>query len=450
MAELTWVDLGEDEELSTEDKHDLVSSDEPDAVLDPAKEGNTSLATNSIGNEAGKVCDAAPYNSTLDLSHPFYDIARHRILEVAGEDNYGRRVIVYSCCHMPPIHELNHHRLLQYMKYTLDQFIESDYSLVYFHHGLTSVNRPSTSWLRGAYKDFDRRYRKNLKALYVVHPSGFIKTVWKVFSSFISRKFSKKIVYVACLDELREHLKDIWLDIPVEVQRYDRQLKKRLAGKEGSTPKKTPPPRPPLPHQQFGLSLAILKEKSNGENIPLVLKQTVSYLKLKGLKTEGLFRRSATTQVVQEVKQKFNLGKPVNFEEYKGIHVAAVILKVFLRELPQPLLTFNLHPCILALSCVESSLRVTKIKEILNALSGLNYIVLKYLMCFLNMVAQQSMQNRMTAQNLAVVLGPNITWSQEKVQSLHTFVPVNIFTELCIDFYDNIFTNRTEAGEILP
>uniref|UniRef100_UPI00358F4D4B rho GTPase-activating protein 8 isoform X3 n=1 Tax=Myxine glutinosa TaxID=7769 RepID=UPI00358F4D4B len=412
MAELTWVDLGEDEELSTEDKHDLVSSDEPDAVLDPAKEGNTSLATNSIGNEAGKVCDAAPYNSTLDLSHPFYDIARHRILEVAGEDNYGRRVIVYSCCHMPPIHELNHHRLLQYMKYTLDQFIESDYSLVYFHHGLTSVNRPSTSWLRGAYKDFDRRYRKNLKALYVVHPSGFIKTVWKVFSSFISRKFSKKIVYVACLDELREHLKDIWLDIPVEVQR--------------------------------------LKEKSNGENIPLVLKQTVSYLKLKGLKTEGLFRRSATTQVVQEVKQKFNLGKPVNFEEYKGIHVAAVILKVFLRELPQPLLTFNLHPCILALSCVESSLRVTKIKEILNALSGLNYIVLKYLMCFLNMVAQQSMQNRMTAQNLAVVLGPNITWSQEKVQSLHTFVPVNIFTELCIDFYDNIFTNRTEAGEILP
>ena len=54
----------------------------------------------------------------------------------------------------------------------------------------------------------------------------------------------------------------------------------------------------------------------------------------------------------------FPTGKPVNFDEYKGVHVAAVILKVFLRELPQPLLTFHLHPLILALSCKNTFLEL--------------------------------------------------------------------------------------------
>lgn len=40
-------------------------------------------------------------------------------------------------------------------------------------------------------------------------------------------------------------------------------------------------------------------------------------------------------------------GKPVNYEEYEDVHVAAVILKTFLRELPEPLLTFALYGQIL-------------------------------------------------------------------------------------------------------
>lgn len=45
----------------------------------------------------------------------------------------------------------------RYLKATLDQYVESDYTLIYFHNGLTSENKPSLSWLRDAYREFDRK-----------------------------------------------------------------------------------------------------------------------------------------------------------------------------------------------------------------------------------------------------------------------------------------------------
>ena len=45
----------------------------------------------------------------------------------------------------------------RYLKFTLDQYVEMDYILVYFHHGLRSSNKPSMKWLREAYTEFDRK-----------------------------------------------------------------------------------------------------------------------------------------------------------------------------------------------------------------------------------------------------------------------------------------------------
>lgn len=45
----------------------------------------------------------------------------------------------------------------RYLKHTLDQYVESDYTIVYFHYGLNSRNKPSLGWLQSTYKEFDRR-----------------------------------------------------------------------------------------------------------------------------------------------------------------------------------------------------------------------------------------------------------------------------------------------------
>lgn len=67
------------------------------------------------------------------------------------------------------------------------------------------------------------------------------------------------------------------------------------------------------------------------------------------LQTEGIFRRSANVTIVKEVQHLLNTGQEVAFDSYgdAGIHVAAVILKSFLRELEEPLLTFDLYDDVL-------------------------------------------------------------------------------------------------------
>ncbi|XP_045408768.1 rho GTPase-activating protein 8 isoform X2 [Lemur catta] len=380
----------------------------------------------------------AGQDPTLSTSHPFYDVARHSILQLAGDDCFGRRVVTFSCCRMPPSHELNHQRLLEYLKYTLDQYVENDYTIVYFHYGLNSRNKPSLSWLQSAYKEFDRKYKKNLKALYVVHPTKFIRVLWNIFRPLISHKFGKKVTYVNCLSELGEHLKCDQLLIPPEVLRYDEKLQSRHQGRPPPATK-TPPPRPPLPTQQFGVSLQYLKDKNHGELIPPVLRSTATYLREKGLRTEGLFRRSASVSTVREIQRLYDQGKPVNFDDYGDVHVPAVILKTFLRELPQPLLTFEAYEQILGITGVESSLRISHCRQILRGLPEHNYAVLSYLMGFLHTVSQESIFNKMNSSNLACVFGLNLIWPSQDVSSLSALVPLNLFTELLIEYYERVF-----------
>ncbi|XP_045319440.1 rho GTPase-activating protein 8 isoform X3 [Leopardus geoffroyi] len=317
------------------------------------------------------------------------------------EDHFGRRVITFSCCRMPPSHELNHRRLLE--------------------------------------------YKKNLKALYVVHPTNFIKVLWTIFKPLISHKFGRKVIYFNYLSELREHLKYGQLIVPPEVLRYDEKLRNLHRG-QVPAPAKTPPPRPPLPTQQFGVSLQYLKDKNQGELIPPVLRFTVTYLREKGLRTEGLFRRSASVHTIREIQRLYNQGKPVNFDDYGDVHIPAVILKTFLRELPQPLLTFTAYEQILEITSVESSLRVTRCHQILKSLPEHNYAVLSYLMGFLHEVSRESIFNKMNSSNLACVFGLNLIWPSQGASSLSALVPMNLFTELLIEYYEMVFSTQEARG----
>ncbi|KAE8281112.1 Rho GTPase-activating protein 8 Rho-type GTPase-activating protein 8 [Larimichthys crocea] len=385
-----------------------------------------------------------PPSSTVtpDLSHPYYDVARHGIVQVSGDDNYGRKLIIFSSCCLPPSHQLNHRRLLEYLKFTLDQYVEMDYILVYFHHGLRSSNKPSLKWLREAYK-------KNLKALYVVHPTNFIRIVWNIFKPLISHKFGKKLTYVNYLAELRAHLNYEQLLVPADVLRHDEKL--RAAQTDGAPPSaKTPPPRPPLPTQQFGVSLQYIREKNMEAVIPPVMSHTVAYLKDKGLRTEGIFRRSARVQLIKDVQKLYNLGKPVNFDEYADVHVPAVILKTFLRELPEPLLTFRVYSQVQEILNVESSLRVSRCKQIVESLPEHHFIVTKFLLGFLHTVSQESIVNKMSPSNLACVFGVNLVWPRHGSISLSALTPINIFTEILIEHFHIVFGSRCPPAQVLP
>lgn len=73
--------------------------------------------------------------------------------------------------------------------------------------------------------------------------------------------------------------------------------------------------------------------------------------------TEGIFRRSPSMKVVSDVQQLFNQGKAIDFDSYgaQGVHIAAVILKSFFRELPEPLLTFDLYEDVIDFQQISSN-----------------------------------------------------------------------------------------------
>uniref|UniRef100_A0AAR2KI48 Rho-GAP domain-containing protein n=1 Tax=Pygocentrus nattereri TaxID=42514 RepID=A0AAR2KI48_PYGNA len=359
--------------------------------------------------------------SHLARDDPFYEIAKHQIVEVAGDDNFGRKVIVFSACRMPPHSQLDHHKLLMYLKQTLDKYVESDYTLIYFHHGMTSENKLSLSWLRDAYQ---------------VSPSLLAFTFGLILTHF---KFGRKIHYVNYLSELEEIVKCDQLVIPSRVRAYDDKI--RLNLKPSVVPGPISPPRsPPLPFQQFGVPLSVLRDRgADSEGIPLVMRDTISFLQEQGLQTEGIFRRSANVSLVKNIQHKYNSGEEVNFFQVEDVHLAAVILKTFLRELPEPLLTYKLYNDVVNFQYVDSESQVITIRNMLMSLPEENTASLRFLIQFLAQVSAESEVNKMTNTNLAVVFGPNLLWGQDAAMTLSSIGPINNFTRTLLDLHQEVF-----------
>jgi len=337
---------------------------------------------------------------------------------------------------MPPRAELDHQRLLGYLRHTLDQYVENDYTLVYFHHGLDSRNKPSFAWLRQAYGEFDRKYKKNLKALYVVHPTTFIKVLWNIFRPFISAKFGRKLMYLNYLHELAQYLQLDQIIVPQQVRHFDALQLAR------NKPRPVPVSiiHAPLPTQQFGVELEFIKSQNNGEIIPTVIQQCVTYLRAHGLETEGIFRRCASVRVLRQVQQAFNEGQPVDFAALGDVHIPAAILKSFLRQLPEPILTYDFYDHIIHVQSLPSSEKVSEMRRILTEeLPADNYYVLKYVIHFLTEVVSRCEVNKMDVKNIAIVFGPNLLWSKNEA-TLTLMGYVHSCAELLITHYHQLFT----------
>jgi len=368
-----------------------------------------------------------------ESSEDFSDLAELGIVDVVGDDKGGRKIIVVSACKLPGNKGFDNQRFLRYLMSTLDQYVDMDYSLVYFHHGLTSRNKPPLSWLWGFYKVLDRRYRKNLKSCFIVHPTNFIKVVYNFFKPIISVKFGRKIQYVNQLSELSQFMDLERLPVPKSVIDHDRKL----------TRGKSPPSNRSLsswaPSQQFGVTIEWISSQQQVA-IPPVMTKCIDFLSQPDcLEVEGVFRRSANAAVVRELQTKIDQGENVEFE-IQDVHIAAVLLKTFLRELSHPLLTYQLFDSILHFTDLPKESRLGYCQDlVIKKLPDQNYVVLKFLVEFISLVVDRCDMNKMTAANLAVVFGPNLAWSNDKTMSLTSIGPINAFTEYLFSNMHQVF-----------
>ncbi|XP_073931068.1 rho GTPase-activating protein 18 isoform X4 [Castor canadensis] len=165
----------------------------------------------------------------------------------------------------------------------------------------------------------------------------------------------------------------------------------------------------------FGVPLTTLLEQDQrkvpGARIPLIFKKLISRIEEGGLETEGLLRIPGVAirikNLCQELEAKFYEGT-FNWEGVKQ-HDAASLLKLFIRELPQPLLSVEYLKAFQAvqnLPTKKQQLQALNLLVIL--LPDANRDTLKALLEFLQKVIDNKEKNKMTVMNVAMVMAPNL------------------------------------------
>ncbi|XP_029430257.1 BCL2/adenovirus E1B 19 kDa protein-interacting protein 2 isoform X3 [Rhinatrema bivittatum] len=140
-------------------------------------------------------------------------------------------IIVFAVCFMPESSQPNYRYLMdnlfKYVIGTLEMLVAENYMIVYLNGATTRRKMPSLGWLRKCYQQIDRRLRKNLKLLVIVHPSWFIRTLLAITRPFISSKFSQKIKYVFSLVDLAALVPMEYVSIPECIKQVDKELNRK-------------------------------------------------------------------------------------------------------------------------------------------------------------------------------------------------------------------------------
>ncbi|CAO3564734.1 unnamed protein product [Mortierella alpina] len=172
---------------------------------------------------------------------------------------------------------------------------------------------------------------------------------------------------------------------------------------------KGPAPNSPI----FGADLEYAIRISHVPDTPLVpavLYRCAVFLESRGVDEVGLYRVPGSHASVQKLKRMFDTGKDYDLLAMEGIdpNDIATLLKLYLRELPNPLLPPALLEQFQSLLSTDKHICHT-LRGILIRLPRPSYVVLSYLCHHLSKIASHSDRTRMTVSNLGVVFAPTLS-----------------------------------------
>ncbi|XP_072012811.1 unconventional myosin-IXb isoform X4 [Engystomops pustulosus] len=157
----------------------------------------------------------------------------------------------------------------------------------------------------------------------------------------------------------------------------------------------------------FGVLVADLTNETT--SVPVVMEILLEYLEMHGLYTEGIYRKSGAANCMRELKTSLEKDPTaVKLDKY-AIHAITGILKQWLRELPEPLMTFAQYSEFLkAVELPGKQEQLCAIYKVLGQLPQANYNSLERLIFHLVKVALLEDVNRMSPNSLAIVFAPCI------------------------------------------
>ncbi|XP_010000904.1 PREDICTED: rho GTPase-activating protein 17 [Chaetura pelagica] len=155
--------------------------------------------------------------------------------------------------------------------------------------------------------------------------------------------------------------------------------------------------------------------KRSGREIAVPIEACVMMLLETGMREEGLFRIAAGASKLKKLKAALDCSTSQLDEFYSDPHAVAGALKSYLRELPEPLMTYSLYEeWTQAANIQDQDKKLQELWRICNRLPKHYHANFRYLIKFLAKLAQHSDVNKMTPSNVAIVLGPNLLWAKNE------------------------------------
>ncbi|XP_077575454.1 protein FAM13A isoform X1 [Stigmatopora nigra] len=202
---------------------------------------------------------------------------------------------------------------------------------------------------------------------------------------------------------------------------------------------------PPEQVRLFGVSLLELQQKGLTEGgVPLVVRKMVEHLRDNALELEGLFRVNGSVRAVEALRQRLESDQDADIGDETDAFAVASLLKRYLRDLPQGLVEPAVQEALVQ-ECSDKG-SCSSLRERLKELPSLHFSLLSYLCHFLTQVDRNQQDNRMNAENLATVFGPNVFRVSPGFEALSEQTICNKILVEFIQNYSSIFEDKREEN----
>ncbi|XP_071508530.1 uncharacterized protein [Diadema antillarum] len=154
--------------------------------------------------------------------------------------------------------------------------------------------------------------------------------------------------------------------------------------------------------------------------LPRVVRECIDCVEEYGMSTAGIYRLSGVKSKVEALKALYDADEKVNLQEVDPTTITS-LLKLYLRELPETVLTNTLTPAFEHVSGLpKSEARTETFKKILAQLPTCNFTLISWLMVHLAHVLEKKEETKMTIQNLSIVMCPTLRVSHRTMNLLFT------------------------------
>ncbi|CAB4032420.1 beta-chimaerin-like isoform X1, partial [Paramuricea clavata] len=202
-------------------------------------------------------------------------------------------------------------------------------------------------------------------------------------------------------------------------------------------------PHKKLVKRVFGVDLTTLV-KAHNTKLPTILEECVREVEKRGMTSEGIYRVSGFADDIENLKSSYDKGDVVDIgpSKFDDINIIAGALKLYLRMLPLPVITFETYNNFIEAIQLEKHESIEAIGRALQELPHAHYATLKYIISHLTIVTRFSKDNMMNSENLSIIFGPTLMRLPEEkslLESQHYIKLQKLIVQSMIDEYETLF-----------